>query len=94
MIREDSWKPVHKYSFNKSGKSPYSVFIRYYGLSGTNLGNAYSLHLSLKEAEDFSPELIWSSKNRQDIGEVYVSSKTLEDLTQDQDKVIFASSSR
>jgi len=91
MIREDSWKPVHKYSFNKSGKSPYSVFIKYYGLAGTNLGNAYSLHLSLDNAKEFHPESLWSSQNRQDIGEVYVSSKTLEDLTEDEERVIFAS---
>lgn len=90
MIIENSWRPSHKYSFNKSGKSPYSVFIRYYGLIDSNFGNAYSLHLSFENAKDFVPESIWSSQNRQEISKVYISSKTLEDLTLDKDRIIFA----
>lgn len=94
MINEDSWKPNHKYTFKKSENFQEKVFIRYYGLlvqDSFEIGSAYSLHLTKGDAEKFRPNS-WEDKSiqREDIGEVYVSLRTLEDLTKDEEKVIFA----
>ena len=101
MIREDYHKTEHKYSFGKSATCSEVVFLRNYGLlteDSFETGGAYSLHLSLEEANLFKPHGWWSpiiGRNEPlgstGIKTVFVSPKTLEALTKDKDKLIFAS---
>jgi hypothetical protein len=104
MIREDYYKTEHKYSLSKSNNYSELAFLRNYNLytaDSFEIGGAYSLHLDQEQAVSFKPESWWGpiiGRNEpigsNGIKKVFVSSKTLEALTKDEDKVIFASFER